>query len=546
MSIQTLYEKGCRLYTEGRYREAESVFSACLKQLPDNPDILNAIGSTRELLGQLDHASTDLEKACRLQPESAPFHYNFANLLRKMGKLERSERHYLEAIQLNPTLVDAYHGLGSLCLESGRLVTAESCLCKAVELSPGFVLALHDLGQLYLLEGKRGQAEELFRRCLELDRGFVPALNSLGMLLLRGSRVQEARDCFTSALRIQPGYLQGRANLAVLSTWCGELEYAVRELALLAELAPNDGDVHFNFALALLASGRMAEGWGEHEWRFRKARPVEQRHGGIPRWQGEALMGKRLLIHAEQGYGDSLQFIRYAGLLADRGATVLVEAQDRIIAPLLATVPGVAMVFARGDAVPPADYQIPMMSLPLPFGDSGWPPPRPPYLSACVDKVVSWRKQLLELKGLKVGLAWAGRAEHENDANRSIPEQLLSPFGELSGVSFVSLQVARGRLEEVPFKLFDPSSWVADFSDSAALVSALDLVVTVDSAVAHLAGGLGVPAWIMLPWNPDWRWQHGRSDSDWYPSVRLFRQSLPGDWGRVVGSVAAELHNGLN
>ena len=543
MTLQDMYEEGCRLYAAGRYADAEALFGGCLQQQPDNPDLLNAIGSAREALGSLDQAAADLEKACRLRPDSAPFHYNRANLLRKQGKMQLAEMEYLEAISTDSGMAEAYHGLGSLLLEAGRLEMAESSLQKAVEIAPGFVPALHDLGILHQIRGMCNEAERFFRTCVTQDSRFVPALNSLGMLLLRSNRVEEARSCFIEALRQKPDYLQARANLAVLATWCGELEFAVDELEKVLDYAPDDGDVHFNLSLALLASGRMAEGWKEHEWRFRKGQPVGRRHEDIPRWQGEPLDGKRILIHAEQGYGDSLQFIRYATPLAERGATVFVEAQDHIIAPLLATVSGVSRVLTRRNTAPPADYQIPMMSLPLPLGSSGWPPPALPYLFPSPQKIAAWQERLSGLAGLKVGLAWAGRPEHENDANRSIDENLLLPFGGLKGISYVSLQVGSGRPEKVPFELYDPSAQVTDFEDSAALVSALDLVITVDSAIAHLAGGLGIPVWVLLPWNPDWRWQHGRNDSDWYPSARLYRQAVPGDWNAVIGNVVIVLEN---
>lgn len=539
------YNQGCAYYARGDYAAAAGVFRECLTVNPGSPDLLNALGSALEALGKLDEAAGLLEKACRLRPENAVFHYNLGNLLRRKGKREQAEHEYLEAIRYDGGVAEFFHGLGSLYLEDGRLEQAEACLLKAVELAPDLVPALHDLGLLRQSQRKPDQAEELFRCCLDRDVSFLPALNSLGMLLLQGNKIEQARECFISAIRQNPDYLQARANLAVLSTWCGELEYAVRELSQLAELAPNDGDLHFNLSLALLASGRMAEGWREHEWRFIKASPVERRHADIPRWQGERLAGKRLLIHAEQGYGDSLQFLRYAGMLAEHGAIVLVEAQDRIIAPLLAMVPGVAGVFARGDVVPLVDYQIPMMTLPLPLGKDGWPPPAPPYLFAQQDNVAAWRERLSELKGLKVGLAWAGRAEHANDANRSIPEALLAPFVELTGVAFVSLQVGSGKIGNVPFPLFDTSAYLHDFCDSAALVSALDLIITVDSAVAHLAGGLGRPAVVMLPWNPDWRWQHGRSDSDWYPTIRLFRQTVKGGWSELIPHVVQYLKQTL-
>ncbi len=529
------------MYASGQYAEAEALFRLCLENYPGNPDALNAMGSTLDARGACDQALYYLELACRLRPESAPFHYNFANLLRRLGDREKAESEYLEAIYCNPELAVAFHGLGSLYLEDGKQEQAEACLNKAIDLDPTLAVALHDLGQLLQLQGKSVEAEQFYRRCLEADSKFLPALNSIGMLFLRSNRVEEARSCFQTAIDQSPDYLQARCNLAVLATWCGELDYAIRELRLLVVAAPNDGDVHFNLSLALLASGRLMEGLAEHEWRFRKANPVAIRHAEILRWYGEPLAGKRILIHAEQGYGDSLQFIRYADLLAKQGGTVIVEGQDTVITPLLATAPGVSAVFSRGEQVPVFDYQIPMMSLPYVIGEKAWPPPVAPYLFPSTERLSAWKESLGRLPGLKVGLAWAGRPEHANDANRSIPGNLLTALGQIPDVSFVSLQIGCGNLKDLPFDLFDPAASVKDFCDSASLVASLDLVITIDSAVAHLAGSLGKPLWLMLPWNPDWRWGHVRSDSAWYPTARIFRQCEPGQWSEVIDRVAAAL-----
>lgn len=536
------FSLGCRYFAAGNYSTAENIFRRCLQQTPDDPNVLNGLGSALEALGALDDARYFLDQACRRQPESAPFHFNRANLLRRIGDASGAELGYQEAIKLNPGLAEAYHGLGSLFLDEGRLESADACLLKATSLKKNFVAALHDLGQLRQNQRLHDEAAHLFRQCVVTDAGFLPGLNSLGMLLMRKGQVEEARSCFEKAIKTDHGYLQARCNLAVLDTWCGNLDTAICSLQQAILAAPNDGNIHFNLALALLSAGRFEEGWLEFEWRFSKSNPVPLRYAEIPRWHGEVLAGKSLLIHAEQGYGDSLQFIRYVPLLASQGATVIIEGQDHIITPLLATVQGVSAAFSRAGEVPfKPDYQVPMMSLPLELCIEGPHPPVVKYLRPPENRIGFWHDSLSTLSGLKVGIAWAGRPEHENDANRSIPVTDLAPLWEVDDISWVSLQFGSHAPLSFPSSLFDPSGRVDDFCDSAALVAGLDLVITVDSAIAHLAGGLGVPVWLLLPWNPDWRWMHDRTESSWYPATRLFRQSPGKMWGEVVDAVVAEL-----
>ena len=540
MTPQEDFAEGCRLFAEGCYDRAEQLFSRCLISFPGNPDLLNALASVQEALGRYDQALPLLEEACRLRPDCPEFHYNYANLLRRLASTDAAEAEYLRAIECDPGLAAAYYGLGSLYLSRGRSETAEACLRKTLDLVTDHAAALHDLGQILAGRGMTDDAEQLYRRSITADPRNPAAHNSLGMLLLRSRRVDDARFCFLRALQLDPSYLQARCNLAVLQTWLGDTAPAIEALRQAAREAAEDGDIHYNLALALLTAGQLAEGWQEFEWRFRKARPVEQHHSSIPRWQGETLHGKRMLLHAEQGYGDSLQFIRYASLLAKEGATVYVEGQDARITPLLATADGVSVAFPRGEQVPEVDLQLPMMSLPLVLADHGWPPPAPPYLRPSPELRQIWRTRIAGLPGPRIGLAWAGRPEHDNDANRSLPESCLLPLAQ-TGCSFVSLQFAGRTAGDLPFRVYDPAGQVQDFADSAALIAELDLVITIDSAVAHLAGGLGVDTWLLLPWNPDWRWMHHRQDSPWYPRMRLFRQSAYQDWQQVLLSVAEEL-----
>lgn len=546
LTTEQAYKEGCRFYAIHRYKEAAEFFRDCLERQPGDPVALNALGSALEALGSLDEASIYLGQACQLQPKSAPFRFNHANLLRRCGDKPGAEHAYLEAIQLDSDLAEAYHGLGSLYLEEGKLESAEACLLKATGLKTNFVLALHDLGQLRQQQGVPDEAETLYRLCTASEVGFLPALNSLGTLLMRKGLVEEARNCFEKALKTDHGYLQARCNLAVLDTWCGNLDTAISSFRQATINAPHDGNIHFNLALALLAVGRFEEGWREFEWRFSKSNPVPLRYTETPRWHGELLVGKSILIHAEQGYGDSLQFIRFASILASRGATVLVEGQDRVITPLLATAQGVAAAFSRGDELPfKPDFQIPMMSLPLELGVDGAHPPIVKYLHPPEERISFWRDTLSELPGYKVGVAWAGRPEQENDANRSISPEHLAPLCELQGISWVSLQFGPHKLSSPSLPLFDFAGKVADFCDSAALVAGLDLVITVNSAVAHLAGALGKPVFLLHHWNTDWRWMHDSMGSPWYPETRIIRQSSGTTWEDVIGAVMTDLPNFL-
>lgn len=540
MSEHASYTRACRLFEAGRYDEAGQLLQACLQNDPGNPDVLNALGCLCDATGHLEAAAEYLRQAVRRRPDAAVFHFNYANVVRRSGGRETAEQEYLEAVGRDPSFAAAFHGLGSLYLEDDRLEPAEVCLQRAVHLAGDFVQALYDLGQLRQRQGRAEDAERLYRQCLCADSGYLPALNALGMLVLQKNRLGEARDCFRQALERSADYLPARCNLAVLDTWCGDLDAAISGLQHAVRAAPDDGDIHYNLALALLAAGRFSEGWREYEWRFHKTNPVPLRHTDIPFWHGESLDGRRILLHAEQGYGDSLQFIRYATLLAQQGATVFVEGQDRLVSPLLASTPGVFQAFSRDEPRPPCELQLPLLSLPVMLDPAAWPPPAPPYLNPSREKRQCWQARLAALPGLKVGLAWAGRTEHANDANRSIQADLLTPLAQ-PGVTLISLQFGDARAAAGLCPLYDFRDEVHDFTDSAALVAELDLVITVDSAVAHLAGGLGVPVWLLLPWNPDWRWMHGRDDSLWYPSTRIYRQVTPGQWHDVIRGVAGAL-----
>jgi hypothetical protein len=378
-------------------------------------------------------------------------------------------------------------------------------------------------------------------------------LTNLGVALAALGRTEEALDRFRRALSVDGGAPDTHINVGVVQKALGRYDQAELHFDLALALQSGNPTAEFELALLRLASGNFKQGWPLYEARFRvPALAVPARHFEVPRWDGvQPLAGKTLLVHAEQGLGDTLQFCRYLPSLAARGATVVFEVMPNLTA-LMNSLRGGIRVTARGGPVPPIDYHCPLLSLPLAFDtELATIPAEVPYLSAPPERIARWAGRLAGVAGLKVGIAWQGNPSVERllwARGRSIPLATLAPLAELPGLSLVSLQKGAGaeQLLQVPFRHrvldlgpeFDGGPDA--FLDAAAVMSSLDLVVSSDTSIAHLAGSLGRPVWTMLHASPDWRWLLGRADSPWYPTMRLFRQS-GGGWGDLVAAVAAEL-----
>lgn len=448
-----------------------------------------------------------------------------------------------------PERAEALFFEGNRLMSAGDAAAAERCYREALALVPDFVEALANLALLREQAGALDEAEAAYRRVIVLDpRGVQNRLN-LAVMLGAAKRFAEAEAESFEALRRAPSSAPAWSNYGVLLARLKREAEAENAYRTAIALDPSYAKARFNLAYVLLRQGRFEEGWACLE-----ARDWYQGLALLfpcPRWQGEALEGKSLIIGLEAGHGDMIQFCRYAGLLKARGAARVDVLCHPALKALFATLPGVDTVFALDDAVADAnwDFWTPPLSLPYHFGTRLETIPADiPYLAADPDRLAKWRALLPdEAPVRRVGLAWKGNPRFENDADRSLPSlDVLAPLGAVPGVRFVSLQKGVGEDEArhppAGLSILPLGERIADFADTAAIIAQLDLVISVDTAVAHLAGALGKPCWVLLPdYQTDWRWLTGRDDTPWYPGMRLFRQPAGGGWGAVVGQVVEAL-----
>ena len=379
------------------------------------------------------------------------------------------------------------------------------------------------------------------REALRLQPDFANAHDSLGHLLNRLGRWEEAEASVRTALRLNPQAANAHVTLGHIFRQVGRADEAQASYRAALSLRPDNANCHAALGLALLLAGDFEAGWEEYEWRWRARGMVGERNRfPVPSWNGDPIGDRTILLHAEQGHGDTLQFCRYVPQIASTARTVL-EVQPPL-ARLLSRMPGPIVTVAGGDPLPAFDLHCPLMSLPRATGTTITTiPGTTPYLAADPADIVRWRARLAGLSGLRVGLCWAGGGDADplTDARRSIALEMLSPLAEISGVSFVSLQKGRPAAQATNppggMTLHDFTDELNDFADTAALIDCLDLVISVDTAVAHLAGALDKPVWLLNRFDSCFRWLLSRDDSPWYPRLRQFRQPTPGDWSRVVG-----------
>lgn len=504
---------------------------------------LESIAKEWSMRGRYDLTASCFELMLTYLPESAELHFNLAAVLLRVGDRSRVIHALRTANRLRPDWIDPIYYLAMTHQEAGDFEEAATQWRQVLQLKPDHGSALFNLGTVLEQLGDTKQAEDCYRKARQLPATAL-LCTDLGLRSLERGRIAQAIDDLTKATVLDPNMTVAWMNLGIALMRGGQMAEALAAFDTSLKIEPGRPEAHWNRAAALLALGNFAAGWQEYEWRLRcqqfagKVRNVNR-----PIWQGEELRGKTILLHDEQGYGDTLQFVRYAPLIADRGAKVILLSKPGVAA-LLASVPGVAQVVINGQPCPHVDFHAPIPSLPFLFGTILETIPRNvPYLPADPALIELWAKRLPAPDGkTRIGIAWAGNTRPNHD--RSIDANLLSPLIASDRATFFSLQKrVEGASVAAPqgMPIRDFSAEIRDFSDTAALIANMDLVITIDTAVAHLAGALGKPLWIMLPTSADWRWLINRDDTPWYPSARLFRQTKPGDWRDVIARVANQL-----
>ena len=420
---------------------------------------------------------------------------------------------------------------------AGRLAEAEALYRQALARDPSLANVHTNLGAALQAQGRIEAAADAYRAALTLAPDNAAARSNLGLALRILGQLDEALAQQDAALALEPRSATFTSNRALVLQDMGRLAEATTAFERAVALDPAFADAHMGLGVARLLGGDFAGGWPEYEWRLARKDVAQPQRPG-PRWDGGVLAGKTLLLQCEQGLGDAIQFIRYAPLLAALGARVLVSAPP----PLRTLFIGAAGIDAVIDEAnpPPFDLWAPLLSTPSLVGTRlETIPASGAYLRGDPARIEHWRARLANGTGLKVGLAWRGNPQHLNDRNRSLDAALLAKALDAPGLSPVSLQKGArpDELAALGPDVFDAGPHLADMAETAAVIANLDLVLTVDSAVAHLAGAVGARAWVLVPFSPDWRWLLGRGDSPWYPSLRLFRQPTPGDWISALSSV---------
>ncbi len=571
-------KRGIACHQSGDLEGAEAAYASILEAAPGHADALHLSGLIRHQqgdhakaakmirnaiqmdagvalyyanLGRVLKAAGDdaaaveaFRAAVQLEPETASLHADLASALLGAGDADAARARANLAIELDPNSAEAHVNLGLALQElyGPAQTDAIRAFRRAIELAPALAGGYLGLGVALHESGDTAGAKKAYEEAVRLNPGFVEAHCNLGNLARDALKFSDAVDYYHMALKIDPRQPQVWGNMAVALQEAGELDDALTAYDNAVTLAPEDADIRRNRGMALLAKGHFVEGWQDYEYRWKTSRFRQLvRDRGAPEWRGEDLTNKRVLVHAEQGFGDTIQFCRYLSILTRMGAEVIFECAD-VLHPLIETLAGVDKIVAPDDTVAKVDFHAPLLSLPRLTGTTAESiPAEVPYLNAPEDRLKKWRA-LADTwpAGKKIGIAWKGSPDHPRDAVRSSG---LAPFMALmgEGVTLVSLQKDRaaGDLSAVDGarKIIDVNQDIADFADTAALMMQLDAVVSCDSAPLHLAGALGVPTFAVLPHVAEWRWGEAGETTPWYPGMTLVRQTQPGDWESVFEAV---------
>jgi tetratricopeptide (TPR) repeat protein len=595
---------GVVAYQTGRFDEAIASISRAVSLSPSVVQYHTNLGLAYEALGRLHDAVVAYQQAIRVQPIAADAHNNLANLFQQQGRVEDAIYHCREALRCRPAFPEALNNLGNALLAQGQTDQAIDCFQQALRINPKFPNAHNNLGNALKSRSRLDDALKAYAEAIKLNPRYAEAIYNRGLALEQQGQFEDASNCFHQALLINPNFAEAHNNVGIGQQRAGKADEAIRSYMEAMRLKPhyaeactnlgnvhweqgrfdealacyeqaiswrpNMAEPHFNRARLWLLKADFSNGWPEYEWRWR-SNGFPKHSFRQPRWDGSNLEGRTILLYGEQGLGDTLQFIRFIPFVKQRGGRVVLLCQAPLLR-LLAGFPGLDHLSCQPSELPAFAAQAPLLSLP---GIMQTRPATVPYLHADAGLVEHWRLEMSEVRcpvsdvkrlssdvghrtsatgrAFKVGIAWQGNPGFIGDRRRSIALRHFARLAQIDNVQLISLQKGPGadqladnqQLTTDNFNILDLGSRLDDksgaFMDTAGLMVSLDLVVSSDTAVPHLAGALGVPVWVALPRVPDWRWLLEREDSHWYPTMRLFRQKQIGEWDDVFERIAREL-----
>jgi len=571
--IQALFSKATGYHQKGQYEQAEQFYRQVLALAPKHADSLHLLGLILADRGLFSQGLNLISQAIDCNPKFAAYYLNRGLIYKRLNQLNQAVEDYQQAIHIEPRMIEAYCNLGDALLEQQQVDNAIVAYQNALKLNSRHRNACHNLGNAYLEKENYQQALACYQNALAIqecpetlsnigvalvglnrmeeaityhqkaiqaDPNFSKAYSNLGLALNQMNRLAEAEDYYHKALAIEPENAEFYSNLGVNYKDQGKVDEALNCFKKSLDIDPNSSKAQFNEAISLLIKGDFGNGWQKYESRFGlKERLHTDHYFSQPVWQGENFHNKTLFVYVEQGLGDTIQFVRYLPQVAERGGQVIFECQSELI-PLLEGQKHLKIdrIIPRGAPPPYFDYHIAIMSLPRIFNTTlEFIPSKYAYIIPSLKNL----NCIHQNNHKRVGIVWAGGKQHKNDRNRSIPLNYLEPLFANKYIDFYSLQYERHDEIQRYDNVFDLSAHINDFSDTAAIINELDLVLSVDTSVAHLSGAMGKPTLILLPFAPDFRWLLDREDNPWYDNVRLFRQPDIGDWKSVIRRINDEL-----
>ncbi len=547
--VEAYYNLGSTLLACNLFDEAIVVYKLAIDLKPDDADIHNNLGNALRMSGNPDEALNSYKQASILKPRNAETHCNLGAAFQELGNLDEAILSYKKAISLSPDNAKTHNNLGTALKKLCRMEEAEKSYYRAIELKPDYAEAHNNLGNVLQSLNRLDDAISSYKSAITINPYYTEAHYNCGNARKEQKRFDEACVSYKRAITLKPDYAKAHNNMGITLQEQGKFAEAAECYSRAIELKQDYADAHFNKSLLSLLKGNFKDGWQKYEWRLH-TNGYTHRTFQQPGWDGTPLNGKTILIHTEQGFGDNIQFVRYLPMVQEQGGRVVFECLPNLI-NLLKNCTGIDTIISRdpsGKLSEQFDFHSHLLSIPGILNTRlDTIPSNGPYIIPDSTRVMEWRDRLkVNEKSIKIGLVWASSPENRELYHKKSCKLInFETISEIPGLSFYSLQKGSSSAEihNAPksMKIIDLDNELNDFVDTAAVIANLDLVISVDTSVAHLAGAIGKPVWTLLPFVPDWRWLLERDDSPWYPSMRLFRQSRPDDWDDVFEQVEKAL-----